>query len=332
MPNRVLRDWTDSDRVNLLGAEAERLFVRIIMKADDFGRYFADAKRLKAFLFPLNDQVQEADIERWLAECGKIGVVRFYEADGKRFLEVIKFGQRLRNMRNVYPAPGIGSLSTPEGEGGERESAPGGSKSPSGNNLSGSTPPQVAANGGESRPESEVESESESESEGRGNVPPQVVCAEIPTVEQAIAETVNAGIPPDFVRYVYADWSSRQGKDAAGNPVRWLPYITKRWMREQVEWRSGMHRGRRAGPGPGQGAVKPPRPAGAPVQAEVQAYAREKWGDERDWMLWAVQFYHYWNDAKRYWRREGSVIDWKVELGKSVATRRTDFLATDAHR
>jgi len=43
MPNRILRDWTDSDRVNSLSAEAERLFIRLIMKADDYGRYLGGA-------------------------------------------------------------------------------------------------------------------------------------------------------------------------------------------------------------------------------------------------------------------------------------------------
>ena len=95
MPNRILRDWTDSDRVNSLTAEAERFFTRLIMKADDFGRYHADPKRLKAFLFPLNDDLRETDISRWLAECEQAGLMRFYEVSGKRYLELWNFGQRL---------------------------------------------------------------------------------------------------------------------------------------------------------------------------------------------------------------------------------------------
>lgn len=105
MPNRILRDWTDSDRVDLLTAEAERFFVRLIMKADDYGRYFADPKRLKAFLFPLKDTLRETDCTRWLAECEKAGLIRFYEVSGKRFVELQKFGQRLRNMRHLHPTP-----------------------------------------------------------------------------------------------------------------------------------------------------------------------------------------------------------------------------------
>lgn len=105
MPNRILRDWTDSDRVNLLTADAERFFVRLIMKADDFGRYFAEPKRLKAFLFPLKDSLRDTDISRWLAECEKAGLLRCYEVTCKRYLELLNFRQRLRQMREIHPRP-----------------------------------------------------------------------------------------------------------------------------------------------------------------------------------------------------------------------------------
>lgn len=66
---------------------------------------------------------------------------------------------------------------------------------------------------------------------------------EVADVESCIAMTMTAGIPENFVRYVYADWFARSGKDASGVVVRWLPYITKRWVRESVEWRNGRHKG-----------------------------------------------------------------------------------------
>ena len=103
MPTRVLRDWTDSDRVNKLSAEGERLFIRLIMKADDYGRYFADTKRLKSFLFPLTESLRESDISRWLDECQQAGVIRIYEVAGKRYLELLNFNQRMRQMKAVFP-------------------------------------------------------------------------------------------------------------------------------------------------------------------------------------------------------------------------------------
>ena len=104
MPNRILRDWTDSDRVNAVSANAERLFVRLIMKADDYGCFYADPRMVKAYLFPLLD-VRIPDITRWLDELETAGLVATYDAEGRRFIEVTNFGQRMRNSRRRFPAP-----------------------------------------------------------------------------------------------------------------------------------------------------------------------------------------------------------------------------------
>lgn len=106
MPERILRDLTDSDRYNGVSPNARDLFIRLLNKADDFGLFFADARRLRPLLFPLllND-VREADLQRWTAECGKAGLVRLYEVEGRHYLQVMKWRQRLRNKFSKYPAP-----------------------------------------------------------------------------------------------------------------------------------------------------------------------------------------------------------------------------------
>jgi len=135
MPSRILRDWTDSESVNSISAQAERFFVRLLMKMDDYGCFTADVRLLRAALFPLLiDQVREADIPRWIAECEKAGLVRSYEVESKRYLTVPKHGQRLRHGKRRFPAPA--------------------------DNL-----PQVAAGCGESRPDADVEVESDVEVE-----------------------------------------------------------------------------------------------------------------------------------------------------------------------
>lgn len=92
MPNRILRDWTDSERVNALSANAEVFFVRLIMKADDRGRHNAAPQLLKSYLYPLKD-VRIADISRWCAECVDAGLIANVESNGKRYIEIQKFGQ-----------------------------------------------------------------------------------------------------------------------------------------------------------------------------------------------------------------------------------------------
>ena len=105
MPERLLRDWTDSEAVDQLSWQAECLFVRLIMKADDFGRYHGNPKLLKSLLFPLKDGLRDADISRWIAECETAGLIRVYtdKVSGKPFIEIRKYGQRLRTKKAKFP-------------------------------------------------------------------------------------------------------------------------------------------------------------------------------------------------------------------------------------
>jgi len=107
LPNRILRDWTDSYAVNDLDAQEERFFVRLIMKADDFGRFHADPRLLKANLFPLLPETRDTDISRWLAACEKAGLLRCYvDGRGRQFLEIQNFRQRTRQMKAKFPSAG----------------------------------------------------------------------------------------------------------------------------------------------------------------------------------------------------------------------------------
>jgi len=102
----MLRDWTNSDKVNLLSAQAERFFVRLIMKADDHGAFYADARLLKANLFPLLlENTREADISRWTAECQKAGLIVLYGCASKKYLQIVDFRQRLDKARSKFPLP-----------------------------------------------------------------------------------------------------------------------------------------------------------------------------------------------------------------------------------
>lgn len=115
MANRVLRDWTDSEPINSLSVNSERFFTRLIMKVDDYGRFYSDARLLKANLFPLLlDSIREADVIRWMAECQKAGLIVIYEVSSKRYLQIVDFKQRLRKMTSKYPGPSIDSQAPPE--------------------------------------------------------------------------------------------------------------------------------------------------------------------------------------------------------------------------
>lgn len=103
MPNRMLRDWTDSLKFDGISADAERLFVRLIMKADDYGRFHADERLLKANCFPLVDNLRPPDIARWLDELSTRQLILRYEADGRKVLAITNYGQRLKSSRAKFP-------------------------------------------------------------------------------------------------------------------------------------------------------------------------------------------------------------------------------------
>lgn len=104
MANRILRDWTCSETINEISESAEIFFTRLIMKADDFGRFYGSSKLLKAQLFPLKDYSFKS-IEKWRDECIKIGIIFIYESEGKEYVQIIDFNQRLRLMKSKFPEP-----------------------------------------------------------------------------------------------------------------------------------------------------------------------------------------------------------------------------------
>lgn len=104
MAKRVLKDWTASERMDSISLEAEVFFTRLIMKADDYGSYYANIKLLKAALYPLKEVTRD-QVRAWLMECIKADLILMYEVDGKGYIRIKDFGQRLRNMRNCFPHP-----------------------------------------------------------------------------------------------------------------------------------------------------------------------------------------------------------------------------------
>lgn len=107
MPNRILRDGVlSSEAVASLGWPAEVLYRRLMSVVDDYGRFSASPKLIRAACYPLQiDKVSDSDIEKWLACVQKAALVRVYPApDGKRYLQIEKFGQQVRS-KSKFPGP-----------------------------------------------------------------------------------------------------------------------------------------------------------------------------------------------------------------------------------
>jgi len=107
MPDRIIRsNILTSDAVNSLSWTAEIFYRRLMSVVDDFGRYDARSEILRSQLYPLKlDNVSKSDIVKWLNECSKAGLIRLYSTDGRGYLEILKFNQRLRAMKSKFPSP-----------------------------------------------------------------------------------------------------------------------------------------------------------------------------------------------------------------------------------
>ena len=109
MPNRLVREAIlTSESLDKLSAEAERLFYRLLVVCDDFGRFEADVRVMIARCFPLRvGDITREQMHAWVHELTKAGVIHCYEHDAKRygsFLNWKKFN-KLRAKNSKYPAP-----------------------------------------------------------------------------------------------------------------------------------------------------------------------------------------------------------------------------------
>ena len=107
MPTRVLRDGIlTSERVDLLSWQEEVFYRRLQSVVDDHGRFYANPKLILAACFPLRiGKVSDSDIGKWLTACVNAALVRVYPAsDGKRYIEILDFGQRVQS-KSKFPAP-----------------------------------------------------------------------------------------------------------------------------------------------------------------------------------------------------------------------------------
>ena len=108
MPNRLIKESiTTSEDIEMLSAGAEILFYRLIVKADDFGIYYGNAKLIRSNCFPLRvDDVPTDYVEDWLNELNRAGlIIRYLAPDGRVYLKFSKWEkhQQIRSKKSKFP-------------------------------------------------------------------------------------------------------------------------------------------------------------------------------------------------------------------------------------
>lgn len=106
MPTRMIREGLlDSEPMARAGELAEILFTRLMLVADDYGRFDGRVSVICRRCWPIGGPTEREVLER-LTALTENGLVVAYEVNGKPFIYIPKFNQRLRTKNpSKYPDP-----------------------------------------------------------------------------------------------------------------------------------------------------------------------------------------------------------------------------------
>lgn len=105
MPSRIFREGVlDSERINRLSKGAEVTFYRLLLVADDFGRFDGRVSVIRSRCYPICRDVQDEHVLGWLQEIQGAGLVHCYVVAGKPYFEILNFRQRTRAKNSKFPA------------------------------------------------------------------------------------------------------------------------------------------------------------------------------------------------------------------------------------
>ena len=108
MPSRMLRDSMKlSRKINNLSDFQFRVWIHLILTADDYGRGYADPELVKTLAFPRRKRVTEKDIHDALTEMAGTGCILLYEADGESYFCFPNWAshQRIQTKVSRFPGP-----------------------------------------------------------------------------------------------------------------------------------------------------------------------------------------------------------------------------------
>lgn len=106
MPNRVIREGLiDSERVQQLDEPTQLFFVKLMLKADDYGSYTGNSHLLRAALYPFGTDSVLQDIPLRIERCIAAGLISVYAVGGLKYLYIHKFGQHVRQKKRRFPEP-----------------------------------------------------------------------------------------------------------------------------------------------------------------------------------------------------------------------------------
>ena len=207
MPQRFLRPGiTTSSKWNSLDWFDQSFYIRLLTLVDDAGRYDARPEILRAYCFPLRDDVTRQETAAAGSRLRAAGLLEIYNVDGKEFLQLTNWQERMRN-KSKWPEPTAanGSQRQPTAAESCQKLLPSASPSPS---------PSTASSG-------------------------DTLAVELPagfprSEAEAVLTSGAIGCPPQVAIVVWNAASSRGGRDARDVPIRnWASHLKSCWIYQQ---------------------------------------------------------------------------------------------------
>ena len=234
MPTRILRDGIlDSDTINLLSETAELFYRRLMSLVDDFGRYEARPAVLRTKLFGLQlDRWPEDRILAALLECRgarlyagtarEVSLVTIYEFNGRSYLQINNFNQRIRSNPSKYPDPPSDGSGAPQSTAERREAPQGAAERGEERRTAangGAGPPTRARTRTETYAEADANANARTEARADGRREGPVPIR--PSNGTSLAASNPAAIA---FREVWQRWPRRSGETSAARD--WISVVT----------------------------------------------------------------------------------------------------------
>lgn len=110
MPNRILKEsFKSSPQIGELNWFEQCVWTRLIVTVDDYGRFDGRSIVLKNELFPADEKVTKAAIEKAIKHLEKLDLIRLYTVDNRPYLYIPTWSkhQQIRAHKSRFPSPDI---------------------------------------------------------------------------------------------------------------------------------------------------------------------------------------------------------------------------------
>lgn len=92
----VKPEFFESVSLAQVSRDARLTFIGLFTLADDYGRMRYLPKKITGALYPLDPDVDDADVHDWVCELERVGCVRRYSVDGYEYLELPGWAEHQR--------------------------------------------------------------------------------------------------------------------------------------------------------------------------------------------------------------------------------------------